>query len=143
MFKQIFRLTFATFIWKQYKRIIVSTLLLFAYLWLVGSIHSDFLSYAELQTDQGIAGRSFLLKWAALASGVILYFTYNFVLSATKKNGKNPTGDSTGVGKSKKAQDNQPQADEDDPFASIREMKRLRTRAEISIDQQRNNQAKR
>ena len=85
MFKQIFRLTFATFIWKQYKRIIVSTLLLFAYLWLVGSIHSDFLSYAELQTDQTMAGRSFLLKWAALVSGVVLYLAYNFIRSAKRK----------------------------------------------------------
>ena len=133
MFKQIFRLTFATFIWKQYKRIIVSTLLLFAYLWLVGSIHSDFLSYAELQADQSMAGRSFLLKWAALVSGVVLYFSYNFFRSAKRKNSDNSTDSTNSVEQGEQSQD--------DPFANIRKMKKLRTRAEISIDQQVNHKA--
>ena len=131
MFKQIFRLTFATFIWKQYKRIIVSTLLLFAYLWLVGSIHSDFLSYAELQADQSMAGRSFLLKWAALIGGVVLYFSYNFFRSTKRKSSGNSNSSTNNV-----EQDEQSQTDQNDPFANIRKMKKLRTRAEISIDQQ-------
>ena len=138
MFKQIFRLTFATFVWKQYKRIIVSTLLLFAYLWLVGSIHSDFLSYAELQADQSMAGRSFLLKWVALVCGVALYFTYNFFRRAKRKRSDNSASSANNV-----EQDEQSQTDQDDPFANIRKMKKLRTRAEISIDQQVNNKTKR
>jgi hypothetical protein len=137
MFKQIFRLTFATFIWKQYKRIIVSTLLLFAYLWLVGSIHSDVLSYAELQTDQSMAGRSFLLKWAALAGGVVFYLGYNY-LRGTKSN-KNDNSASAGA--NLEAGKESP-AEQDDPFANIRKMKKLRTRSEISIDQHLNKQAK-
>ena len=137
MFKQIFRLTFATFIWKQYKRIIVSTLLLFAYLWLVGSIHSDYLSYAELQTDQSMAGSSFLLKWAALVVGVMLYLVYNFMRGAKRNNSNNSTSSAAEVEPA-----SQSQTDQDDPFTNIRKMKKLRTRAEISIAQQLNNKAR-
>ena len=135
MFKQIFRITFVTFIWKQYKRVIVSTATLFAYLWLVGSIHADYLSYAELQADEVLIGYSFLLKWAALIAGVILYLAYHFIRGARRRGkSQNPDASSktTALKKANSIADGEQQGP--DPFAEIRSKRKLRSRAEIMMD---------
>lgn len=130
MFKQIFRLAFVTVIWKQYKGIIVSTLILFTYLWLVGSVHADYMSYAEIQSNDALVGRSFLYKWAALIIGVIIYIIYNFVRgSSSKDEEKSATQKKT---PSKLIISGE--LDADDPFAEIRNKEKLRTRAEILVD---------
>lgn len=140
MFKQIFRVTFITLVWKQYKHVIVSTLILFAYLWLVGSVHADYLSYAEMQEDESLAGVSFVLKWAAFITGVVIYVGFHW-LRGRKQGNKDEvkTGpvfsrksqkiDSFGNSSSKNGQ-----VEEIDPFAEIRTKEKLRTRAEIMMD---------
>ena len=140
MFKQIFRIAFVSLIWKQYKAIIISTVVLFAYLWLIGSVHSDYLNYAELQEDKSLAGRSFILKWAALSSGVLLYIAYH-VLRGSRNRQKSSSSSSSikGAALSGTLVD-QPKgvnnSNYPDPFAEIRTKKKLRTRAEIAIDKQ-------
>lgn len=121
MFKQVFRLTFITFVWKQYKRVIVSTVLLFAYLWLVGKVHTDFLDYARAEQNTDI-GLSFLVKWAALAVGTLIYLAYNLVGRKRK-----PVH--------KKQQVTTVPDDASDPFAEIRLRKKLRSRAEMLIEE--------
>ena len=118
MFKQVFRLTFITFVWKKYKRAIVSTALLFAYLWLVGSIHTDYLDYARLEDESNI-GSSFLIKWSALIGGTVIYLVFNF----WRRNKPKP------IDKMAKEV-----PDENDPFAEIRSRKKLRSKAEMIID---------
>jgi len=51
VFKQIFRVAFIALIWKQYKGLIISTAILIAFLLLVGSVHSDYLTHRQLQND--------------------------------------------------------------------------------------------
>jgi len=133
MFKQIFRIAFVGLIWKQYKSVIISTTVLFAYLWLVGSVHEDYLNYAELQNDKSLAGRSFLLKWAALSSGVLLYIAFHFLFRGSRKQ-ENTTEfrDSNNSKKSNKHLSKK--KDSPDPFAAIREKNKLRTRAEIALE---------
>ena len=130
MFKQIFRLAFVTVIWKQYKGIIVSTLVLFIYLWLVGSVHADYMSYAEAQSDEALVGRSFLYKWAALISGVVIYIAYNFFRGSRPETKNKTTSQSKTNAKLIIAGEN----NSDDPFAEIRQKEKLRTRAEILVD---------
>ena len=130
MFKQIFRLAFITVIWKQYKGIIVSTLVLFIYLWLVGSVHADYMSYAETQSDEALVGSSFLYKWAALLSGVIIYIVYNFFRGSNSKNEEKPVTQKKTPSKLILTG----KLDADDPFAEIRNKEKLRTRAEILVD---------
>ncbi len=133
MFKQIFRLAFVTVIWKQYKGIIVSTLVLFTYLWLVGSVHADYMSYAEIQSDDALVGRSFLYKWAALVTGVIIYIVTNFFRgSRTKTNNKTTSQTKTNA----KLIIAGELSDDDDPFAEIRYKEKLRTRAEIVVEKE-------
>lgn len=127
MFKQVFRLTFITFVWKQYKRVIVSTFLLFAYLWLVGKIHGDFLDYARLEQNSDV-GTSFLIKWAALVFGALLYLFYHF----TRR--RKPASSDDGSARKNIAAMNVDDAD--DPFAEIRKRKKLRSRAEMLIEKE-------
>lgn len=139
MFKQIFRITFVTLIWKQYKSVIVSTLLLFAFLWLAGNVHEDYLVYAADQNDEGLVGRSFLYKWIALVSGVLVYLSYHWLRSGDSKkvDESQPSNGYFSKGKSSKAKidsfSNSEQSD-DDPFAELRNKEKLRSRAEILVD---------
>lgn len=126
IFKQVFRIAFVALIWKQYKAVIISTLLLFGYLFLVGSIHADFLTHTELQKDTSGSGLSFLYKWLAFAVGVGIYFLFHY-LRGRKSNKANKSGRIV-----KGKEDGLPtEGDKDDPFAAIRERKELRSRADF------------
>ena len=120
MFKQLFKLTFVTFIWKRYKKIIISTALLFFYLWLVGRVHGDYLNYIELRKNAPDPGLSFILKWLALSFGVFIYFAYHLFKPRKLK------GHSTKF--------NATNNEFDDPFNSLRHSKKLRSKADIIIE---------
>lgn len=123
MFKQVFRLTFVTFIWKHYKRLIVSTVLLFAYLWFVGYAHAEYLQYAN--QDQSISvGQSFFIKWAALILGVGVYLLFHFLAPSRKQKKESD----------KPIEVHEPKPGEPDPFDAIREKDSLRSRAEIVLE---------
>lgn len=85
MFKQAFRFAFVAVIWKQYKAVIVSTLLLFTYLFLISWIHSDYIASAQLENQTTGLGRSFLIKWAAFGGGLGMYFLYHWVRTRLKR----------------------------------------------------------
>ena len=130
MFKQVFRLAFVTVIWKQYKQVIVSTLLLFLFIFLVSNIHADFLTHTEMQKDTTGTGLSFIAKWLAYAVGVGLYFAYHAVRgrdknSSSKQNSKHKPTTKHGL---TTVESDSP---DDDPFAEIRKRKTLRSRADF------------
>ena len=127
-FKQVFRFAFVALIWKQYKASIVSTVILFAYLYLVGSLHADFLEHSRLNDDKQNLGLSFVYKWAAFAFGLIVYFAYHYWRPREKN-----------LAKEKQRQlekELDELSPEDDPFAEIRARKKLRSRADFLIDKQ-------
>ncbi len=127
VFKQIFRVAFIALIWKQYKSLIISSLLLIAYLLLVGSIHDDYLTHAKLQKDSTSTGLSFIYKWLAYGLGILIYFVFHFFNGLkTSKEDLNEKA----VQANKDAKN-----DDSDPFAAIREMDKLRSRADF-IEQQ-------
>ena len=134
MFKQIFRIAFVSLIWKQYKAIIISTVILFAYLWLIGNVHADYLSYAELQEDKSLAGRSFLLKWAALSSGVLLYIAFHFLRGSRNRRSSASSKQNVLSGTLVDRPNKDTNSNDNDPFATIRTKKKLRSRAEIALD---------
>jgi hypothetical protein len=128
MFKQVFRLAFVTVIWKQYKQVIVSTLLLFTFIFLVSNIHADYLTHTEMQKDTTGTGLSFIAKWLAYAVGIGLYFFYH-TIRGRNKNAK-PSKKSKPSSKRSVAT-LEPESLEDDPFAEIRQRKTLRSRADF------------
>lgn len=129
IFKQAFRVAFVALIWKQYKAAIVSTLLLLAYLFIVGSIHKDYL--ASLGPSE-IDKLSFIYKWAAYVVGFATYFAFH-VLRGRLKTPKETTADK--INESKELTDT-----DQDPFAAIRDRKKLRGRGDFLIDEKKGNQ---
>jgi len=120
MLKPLFKITFVTLVWKKYKQIIISTLLLFLFMWLASKIHQDYLEYSELRNNTEV-GWSFIVKWLTLASGIIVYVFYHSwrtSSSSKKTNSKNQKA----------------AADKHDPFASLRTKGRLRSKADFIIE---------
>lgn len=125
IFKQVFRVAFVTLIWKQYKSAIVSTLVLFAFLLIISNIHSDYLiAVGPDKIDQ----TTFIYKWLAYTAGIVVFLGYHLIrgkLKATEPSDRE-----------KIAQSKESETDGDDPFAEIRNRKKLRSRADFLIDQE-------
>jgi len=123
VFKQIFRIAFVALIWKQYKGLIISTALLIAFLVLVGSVHSDYLTHSQLQDDTSSSGLSFIYKWIAYGTGIAVYFGFHAVRgSFTQKENLSEKAKQANI---------DAKVDQDDPFSAIRERKTLRSRADF------------
>lgn len=144
MIKNLFHITLITYVWKRYKAIIISTLILFFYFWLIAKLHEDFVSYGHLNDDQQYIGLSFFLKWLGFLTGFIVYFIFNsrFLRSGnrldsnkasalgvlgTRDNHKNASSDLDG------------NARQSDPFEAIRNKKRLRSVADFIIEEKGSN----
>lgn len=127
MFKQAFRFAFVALIWKQYKAVIVSTLLLFAYMFLVSNLHSDYLNHLKLQEQSTSSGLSFVYKWLAYLAAIFIYFLFHWWRSKAEKSKKDSK---TSNRKDKKVMLDKIDPN-DDPFADIRKRKTLRSRADF------------
>ena len=127
IFKQIFRIAFIALVWKQYKGIIISSTLLLAYILLVGSIHSEYITVKQLKAETDISGISFIYKWLAYTIGVVTYFAYHFFRA--------PSSPKEDLNEKAKQANINAKSDESDPFAAIRKMDKLRSRADF-IEQQ-------
>lgn len=123
IFKQAFRVAFVALIWKQYKAGIISTLLLLAYLFIVSNVHQDYL--AAVGSDE-INRLTFIYKWAAYAAGIVTFILFHLLRGRLS-----PREPST---KEKIAEAKELTDTSEDPFASIRERKKLRSQADFLID---------
>lgn len=124
IFKQVFRVAFVALIWKQYKAVIISTLLLLAFLFLVGSIHRDYIAAVNHDTNKSL---SFIYKWCAYSIGFVVYFFFHWIRNRFKTpaaNNKEKIAESKALDKT-----------DDDPFASIRSRKTLRSRADFIAEE--------
>lgn len=124
----------ATYVWKRYKKIIISTAALFLGYFLINAIHHDFLEYQKLSGSGQQLLLSYILKWLALGAITALYYYIN--IHNRIKNGKEPLTKSSkqqaNSAKNNKAEnqtENSP-----DPFANIRKKETLRSRADIEMD---------
>lgn len=165
MIKNIVRLTFVSYIWKRYKRLIVSTLVLFAYYWLVGKLHGDYIVYSELtakdladeatSADQTPLAYSFIIKWVALILGGIVYCISNDFLitlnrfkaeNASESQGRSKqdpsvkTTYSSNQNNSKQTHDGPTNPQGGDPFEYIRTKDTLRSKADIIIEKKSKNE---
>ena len=120
MIKNLFRLTVLSYVWTRYKFLISSTLLLFAYFWLVGEVHEDFVEFIGLNNDTQHLGVSFLVKWLALILGALLYIALN----SRRRGSTASTRKSTGA---------EPKTSED-PFESIRKKDKLKSAADFVVE---------
>ena len=120
MIKNLFRLTVLSYVWTRYKFVITSTLLLFAYFWLVGEVHKDFVEFIGLNNDTEHLGVSFLVKWLALMLGVLVYFALNRRRRGSSATDSRPTQTA-------------PETSED-PFEAIRTKDKLKSAADFVVE---------
>lgn len=133
MFKQLFRLTVVTYVWKRYKAIIVSTVILFVFFWLVGQLHQDYLSYGNLNKDTQHIGLSFVIKWVAFIVGFIIYVFFNSWHAKRASQSSNLPQDSVSTAPLAGDTSNLGVKD-NDPFDEIRKKDKLRSKADMVIE---------
>ena len=146
MIKNLFHITLISYIWKRYKAIIISTLSLFFYFWLIGKLHEDFVSYGHLNDDKQYIGLSFLLKWFAFFTGFIVYFVFNTRYRGSvkrKKTTKNNFPSKLSRSKNKKevsvlSNNQSSESDKTDLFKDILKKEKLRSVADFIIEKNKN-----
>jgi hypothetical protein len=126
MLRNLVQLTLLSVFWRRYKSIILSTFVLFLYLWLIGKLHQDYVDYSELNNDHEYLALSFVIKWCAFILGIMIYLLLNSLFPRSKK--LVPT-----VAK-KNQKTGSDQHAVVDPFAEIRQRKKLRSRADFIIE---------
>ncbi len=135
MLKNLLHLTVLTVLWKRYRKLILSTLLLFLWFWLLGHLHDDYIRYIELNEDKQYLAWSFFIKWSAYIIAVIGYLLYNAGFSLRVNSGRRISASKDEADASRARQDRLPDAE--DPFAQIRQRDRLRSRADFIIEKTR------
>lgn len=133
MFKQVLKYTLAAVIWKRYRALIIATITLFTYFWLVGAVHDDYVSMSEKQGEIANLGRSFAIKWAFLLLGQGAYMLFLVVWR------KAPTTEKKATRLARQpstTQDNHHAKTEEEPeaFKRLREKPKLRSKSDIIID---------
>lgn len=131
MINQLLRLSFIAYVWKRYKKLIVSTVLLLLCFWIVALLHQDYSHYAQLNDDKKYLGISFLLKWLSYGVALAVYVYFNRLAgNTTTKSGQQdllPQGHET---EKNTPSDHQ----EADPFEHLRHKKQLKSKADQLID---------
>ncbi len=137
MIKNLVRFTVIAYVWRRYKTIIISTVTLFAYFWLVNLIHSDFIELSQLKNDSTYLGTSYAIKWLALLTGVSIYLSANSWIGKQSKSNQN-TDTLLNMKHSsqpnRNPEENNRILDNQDPFSEIRKKKKLRSNADFIIE---------
>lgn len=131
MFKQVFRMFSAWFIWRWFKSRWRSTLALVIFLALTAVIHDEYIEYVELTNEAAFLFASYLIKWIGIVIGVSLYVLLSVLQGTSMQtkenlNQKRKSPDATLASSSLD--------DEDDGFNFLREKGRLESRAEKLIN---------
>lgn len=155
MFQHVVRWTFLITIWKKYKGQLLTTLAYILGLLIISLVHSDYLDYVAVSKQgQEFVSKSFLLKWLAYIIITAVYFWLFKSFSKVEKEGhedlsflrkfsskrKTKSGSVSGrsedkVAKSVKSQGTKSANTSNDPFANIRKKEKLRSEADLIVEQ--------
>lgn len=135
-------------LWRRYKFLLVSLIVLIAFVFLVGQIHQDYLAYAQTIDDAQV-GWSFALKWAVWLVSILLFLTANHWVNKRKQKKADLEDNNSALQRiikwklSKKHKETDPPsgskvdegtADKSDPFAQLRTKDKLRSYADLIIE---------
>ncbi|WP_371195542.1 hypothetical protein [Glaciecola sp. SC05] len=135
-------------LWRKYKFLLVSLIALIAFVFLVGQIHQDYLSYAQ-STANASVGLSFAVKWLVWAVAIFVFLGANHWVNKRKQkqsdleeknsalqriiNWKNRNKLNSTEAPAKQPSEERSKASED-PFAELRTKDKLRTYADLIIE---------
>ncbi|WP_100643448.1 hypothetical protein [Alteromonas facilis] len=136
-------------LWRKYKFLLVSLLITIVAIVLIGQIHNDYLRYAE-STQNASVGWSFVIKWSAWIAVAMGFLLANHGYNQRKQAIADQQGSNTALqrllkfkhkikGDEQAAPDDEatrPPAspDKHDPFAHLRHKDKLRSYADIVIE---------
>lgn len=141
-------------LWRRYKFMIVSLIILIACIFIVGQIHDDYLAYAQTSGEAVSVGASFIVKWLIWIVGFALFIFANHLANRRKeKQAVNDTanksllgilgqkfakvktgGDEVSVKPKAKPKALETSDSKVDPFDALRSKDKLRSYADLLID---------
>lgn len=156
---KIINIILSGLLWRQYKFLIASLVLLIVAIFIVGQVHDDYIAYAQTSAQAAQVGWSFVVKWLAWLGAVLLFLVSNHFVNARKekikaqkpskslktilsfkvfKGADKADSNDTSVlkqnGKSSKEPTKETQAGSEDPFAHLRDKEKLRSFADLVIE---------
>ncbi|MDO3388637.1 hypothetical protein QWI17_22515 [Gilvimarinus sp. SDUM040013] len=132
MFRFLAKSALATLIWKRYHRPIVATFALLIGYFLVAMIHGDYVDYVKGAADTTYLWLSYLFKWGLLIALTVAYYLYlNRQLRQSETLGQGTPNPAKNTGTKSTAT---PQSAQD-PFAAIRSKRKLKSHADVALDQ--------
>jgi hypothetical protein len=148
MFQHVVRWTFFITIWKKYKGQLLTTFAYLIGLLLISMVHKDYLDYVAVANEgKAFVSTSFLIKWVAyiLLTGIYFWLFGRFSKPAVKAHedlgflkkfaakkqnrNQNHKDFSVDAGTAETSQS------APDPFANIRKKEKLRSEADLIIEQ--------
>jgi len=141
MLNQMVKWTVIITMWRKYKRHVVATLVLLIVLFLINLLHQDFISFNQQQQTEYLA-LSYGVKWLSFIISLAVYFV---VLSKINKAAKFDSTIHQMMSKksvhSSQAEptENKTNQTNSDPFANLRQKKKLRSKADMVIESQNQN----
>lgn len=142
MFRFLAKTAIASVIWKRYRRMIVSTLVMFAGFFLISQLHSDFVQYAKEVEEKQLLAWAYLAKWAGFGLVFGGYYFFNFPPSwlhrqaGTLQEQKGFGGRSLEESSASGSQNTDSTAGSNqttDAFAAIRHKPKLRGRGDLNL----------
>ena len=148
-------------LWRNYKVLIVTTLLLIFTVVTINMAHSDYLTWAQMQDPEVATGMSFIYKYCSYIALLVGFFVINHYANKrleaeeSKQKGKGntvlakilraketaqasiaqaKTAKSSKTSAQAKDKEVQPQVATKDPFVNIRSKNKLRTQAEVILE---------
>lgn len=156
---KIINIILSGLLWRQYKFLIASLILLVVSIFIIGQVHDDYISYAQTSEQAAQVGWSFVVKWMAWLLAVILFLISNHIVNARKEKlkARNPSKSLKSIlsfkalrGANKEASaaanvinqketgcennTKQQQESSGDPFAHLRDKDKLRSFADLLIE---------
>ncbi len=156
---KIINIILSGLLWRKYKFFIISLILLVAFIFVVGQVHDDYLRYNELQETPTNIGLSFAVKWVVWGLSISVFLVCNHFFNKYKKQQKqieseqsnsalkkimkwkaSLSSDTQVKSSDKMSHEQKPARVEktqsaSDPFAAIRKKKKLRSYADVIIEQ--------
>lgn len=135
MFRFLAKSALATVVWKRYRRPIGSTIALLISYFFIAMVHSDYVAWATTTAEHGHLWASFIVKWVALIGVSALYYWFNTRNLAPANNAPETGPDKKSKSRRKPAPETPDFSAGPDPFADIRNKDKLRSRADIAMEQ--------
>lgn len=129
MWNSLLKISVISYIWKRYKRTLISLPLLLVYFWLISLIHQDFLTFVELNDTKQWIGLSFLVKWVFVLLGIVVFIIFHLKDNQSENSNSYTQFEKKPSNKKTDASN----AQDSDPFQTIRQKETLSSKAEKII----------